>query len=367
LAYARDGGGLAVAEVAARAVRDVPGSERGYAPAWAPSGETLAFARAEGGSGSVWTVGRGGGTASRLAFCARPLALAWDARGTKLAVVEHDPGAMDSPRLSVLAPSDPAPTPLCAVPGPPVRWASDDRIEVGDRPVRIVAVGQSHHRTEPAPTRPVPPLPAGLILVTVAWTPAMVTAPTALSIPPPSLGEEGRGPGIRPPDVVLPSIPVVSPMVFPVCGPVTWSDTFGHPRGGARKHAGQDIMAPKLRPVVAAFDGVVTLRKATAPGGHNWLILQGDNGWIATYLHLNNDTPGTDDGLGTDEHAYAPGLVTGARVVAGQLIGYVGDSGNAEGTAPHLHFELAPAATRLPMNPAASLELATRLDAPRTP
>jgi murein DD-endopeptidase MepM/ murein hydrolase activator NlpD len=154
-------------------------------------------------------------------------------------------------------------------------------------------------------------------------------------------------------------------MVFPVCGPVAWSDTFLASRGGARQHQGQDIMAPKMRELVAAFDGVVTLHRPRGPGGHYWLVLTGDNGWTATYLHLNNDTPGTDDGLGGDQSAFAPGIETGVRVRAGVLLGWVGDSGNAEDTAPHLHFELAPTATRVSVNPAPYLEAAEHLEAPR--
>jgi murein DD-endopeptidase MepM/ murein hydrolase activator NlpD len=155
-------------------------------------------------------------------------------------------------------------------------------------------------------------------------------------------------------------------MVFPVCGKVTWSDTFGQPRSGGRTHAGQDIMAPKMRPVVAAFDGVVWLGRPARPNGHWSLTLRGDNGWTANYMHLNNDTPGTDDGQGTDELAFAPGLTSGTHVRAGQLLGYVGDSGNAEDTAPHLHFELRPTTGGGPVNAAPYLKAAVRLDKPRT-
>lgn len=135
---------------------------------------------------------------------------------------------------------------------------------------------------------------------------------------------------------------VTVPMVFPVLGPNSFSDTFLACRSGcARKHFGQDLMGPKMRPVVAAFNGVIySVKREATVGDGNYLTLKGDNGWSANYIHLNNDTPGTDDGRGTANHAFAPGIRPGLRVIAGQLLGWAGDSGNAEGTAPHLHFEL---------------------------
>jgi hypothetical protein len=66
----------------------------------------------------------------------------------------------------------------------------------------------------------------------------------------------------------------------------------------------------------------------------------GDDGRRYRYLHLNNDTPGTDDNAAGLEHVYAPGMRRGLRVARGQHIAFMGDSGNAEGTAPHLHLDI---------------------------
>lgn len=169
-----------------------------------------------------------------------------------------------------------------------------------------------------------------------------------------------------PPAIPIPDFPrdpkgvAIVPMVFPVVGPVTWSDTWGAARdGGRRRHQGQDLMAPKLRPLVAAFDGVVTLGSKPS---HYTLYLRSDFGYTAAYMHINNDTPGTDDGLGGEEYAYAPGLKSGDRVVAGQLLAWVGDSGNAENTGPHCHFELS--GPEGVFNAAPSLRAAQKLDAP---
>ncbi len=70
--------------------------------------------------------------------------------------------------------------------------------------------------------------------------------------------------------------------------------------------------------------------------------MRGDDGNDYFYIHLNNDTPGTDDGQGGVQYAYAPGLTNGSRVHKGDVIAYVGDSGNAEDIGSHLHFETPP-------------------------
>lgn len=155
--------------------------------------------------------------------------------------------------------------------------------------------------------------------------------------------------------------PVPPPITFPVAGTATYIDSFGAPRSGGRTHAGQDLMAPKMTKVVAAADGVVTfLRHDTTGLSGNMLTVTGTDGWRYTYIHLNNDTPGTDDGANRYHQAFGPGIARGVRVTAGQHLGYVGDSGNAEDTAPHLHFEMqAPNGTVV--NPFAALSTAQRV------
>lgn len=156
------------------------------------------------------------------------------------------------------------------------------------------------------------------------------------------------------------------PLVFPVVGEVTVYDNFGDCRSGCgRTHEGVDIMAAKGTPVVAAASGVVDW--VTPPGDQDrccYLGILHDDGWSTRYVHLNNDTPGTDDGLGW---GIADGIELGVRVTAGQLIGWVGDSGNAESAGSHLHFELRQPGDwgwGEPVDPYEALMAAPRLDAP---
>jgi murein DD-endopeptidase MepM/ murein hydrolase activator NlpD len=118
-----------------------------------------------------------------------------------------------------------------------------------------------------------------------------------------------------------------------------FSDTWGAARSGGRRHQGTDVMAPKGTPVVAVADGFVEAMEDGRRSGYYVRLRHADN-WVTWYIHLNNDTPGTDDGSGGPEAAFAPGLEVGDFVAAGDVIGYTGDSGNAESRAAHTHFEL---------------------------
>ena len=120
---------------------------------------------------------------------------------------------------------------------------------------------------------------------------------------------------------------------------VRFSDTWGASRSGGRGHTGTDIMSPKGSWVVAVDDGIVERLDWNRLSGWNVMIRHAD-GWTSHYLHLNNDSLGTDDGEGGPEAAFVEGLEEGSFVKAGEIIGFVGDSGNAEHTGSHTHFEL---------------------------
>jgi hypothetical protein len=131
-------------------------------------------------------------------------------------------------------------------------------------------------------------------------------------------------------------------IVFPVLGEATYTDDFGDPRGQGG-HEGNDIMAPRKALVLAAEAGTIRFHTTSSRAGC-MLYLNGKSGTQYLYIHLNNDlTDGNDNrGRCIAGVAYAKGLKDGARVAAGQVIAYNGDSGDANGIHPHLHFEVHP-------------------------
>ena len=134
----------------------------------------------------------------------------------------------------------------------------------------------------------------------------------------------------------------VPPLLFPVAGAVTYQDDFGQPRAGG-PHQGNDLMSAKKTPVIAVESGKVKFWTTSASAGC-MLYLYGDSGTMYEYIHLNNDLTMKNDNRGkcVPGVSYARGLKDGAKVTAGQQIGYVGDSGDANGIASHLHFEVHP-------------------------
>jgi hypothetical protein len=118
------------------------------------------------------------------------------------------------------------------------------------------------------------------------------------------------------------------PYVFPVYGPVAFSDTFGAPRADVSWHHGDDIFAPLGSPILAVADGTLFSVGWNQIGG-NRLWLRDREGNYFYYAHLA---------------AFSTLGVEGARVHAGDVIGFVGNTGDAAGTPYHLHFEIHPVA-----------------------
>jgi len=116
---------------------------------------------------------------------------------------------------------------------------------------------------------------------------------------------------------------VVHGFVFPVASPHSFTSDFGAPRTG-HTHQGVDIVAAEGTELFAAERGIVTQVSSDGLGG-NGLWLKGESGTYYYYAHLS---------------AYVLGLTAGQLVEAGQLVGYVGHTGDATG--PHLHFEVHP-------------------------
>jgi murein DD-endopeptidase MepM/ murein hydrolase activator NlpD len=102
-------------------------------------------------------------------------------------------------------------------------------------------------------------------------------------------------------------------------------DTFDEQRAGERAHEALDIMAPRGTPVLAAADGSVAKLFTSQRGGLTVYEFDPTSTWAYYYAHLDR---------------YAPGLVEGRPLRQGDVIGYVGSTGNADASAPHLHFAI---------------------------
>lgn len=116
-------------------------------------------------------------------------------------------------------------------------------------------------------------------------------------------------------------------LVMPVVGvlPTSLHDMFNDKRGGNRPHEAIDIMARKGTPVVAVDDGKIAKLFTSKPGGLTVYHFDPQGRLAYYYAHLDR---------------YADGLKEGMPVQRGQVLGYVGVSGNAPPGAPHLHFAI---------------------------
>ena len=118
----------------------------------------------------------------------------------------------------------------------------------------------------------------------------------------------------------------VSGFAFPVAEPHNFISSFGFPRSGGRLHQGNDIFAPYGTPLFACERGIVTRMGVDSLGGTKlWIV--GESGTSYYYAHLS---------------AFAIGVVDGTIVEPGDVVGFVGNTGNAISTPPHLHFEIHP-------------------------
>jgi len=151
------------------------------------------------------------------------------------------------------------------------------------------------------------------------------------------------------------------PISFPVLGPVRFSNDWGACRDGCtRRHEGNDILGVRMQPLLAAVDGTITrIRYENVGKAGVAITITSTDGWSYNYFHVNNDNPGTDDASAPRYWQVPPPLTVGSHVQAGQVIGYMGDSGNSEGSVPHLHFEIRQP-DHTPVNPYPSLVVAAR-------
>ena len=116
-------------------------------------------------------------------------------------------------------------------------------------------------------------------------------------------------------------------LMVPVAGvrPDQVRDTFDDARGGGRTHRAIDILVPRGTPVVAADEGIVFKVRENRAGGRTVYMLDPERRLVYYYAHLER---------------WADGLAEGQVLAKGDVIGYVGTTGNAPRDTPHLHFQV---------------------------
>ena len=186
-----------------------------------------------------------------------------------------------------------------------------------------------------------------VVTKTAADQPALL----AVEAPPPLVPPASASPPIRTPLVAenalstaaappapapapaapVPTVPADQPrkgtLLLPVLGvtPSLLSDTFNETRGGKRVHEALDILAPRGTPVIAADDGRIVKLFSSVPGGLTIYQFDPTERLAYYYAHLDR---------------YAADMAEGMQVKRGEVIAYVGSTGNANPATPHLHFAI---------------------------
>lgn len=158
----------------------------------------------------------------------------------------------------------------------------------------------------PAPSSSPPPPPAPAVSPPSPASPGPVPPPQSSSLP-----------------ASVPDLAIIIPVKGVLASELT--DTYTQTRGDSRIHEALDIMAPRGREVVAAADGKVVKLFNSKQGGLTIYQFDPTERFSYYYAHLDK---------------YADGIEEGKLLKAGDLIGYVGSTGNADPAAPHLHFAI---------------------------
>lgn len=177
---------------------------------------------------------------------------------------------------------------------------------------------------------------AGMLVMAAVVTifPSPMTVVSADIDVRPSLAE---APAVTPPPASASAAPAISAnpledlrrrsLTLPVQG-ITREDlrdTFNEQRGGTRRHEAIDVLAPRHTPVLAVEDGTIAKLFLSDAGGNTIYQFDPSSTYVYYYAHLEQ---------------YAEGLKEGDAVRRGQVIGYIGTSGNAPRDTPHLHFAI---------------------------
>lgn len=158
----------------------------------------------------------------------------------------------------------------------------------------------------------------------LAAEPVGVPIPTAAAIEPPTARPARAATAVPADAVAATRASAPGALAIPVAGvgPSALRDHFDDPRGGRTHHA-IDIPAPRGTAVLAAADGTIAKLFLSRAGGITVYQFDTREQWVYYYAHLEG---------------YAPQLAEGKKVRRGEVIGYVGTSGNAPPNVPHLHF-----------------------------